>query len=734
MVYLYWLIALSFLVITHTASADNGKSLDELVSAAKKSDKSSACLDVCAYLVESGEVSDLFIQYLEKGYRAALRERNAETIARYYDCKAECLLLLGELEDYPEYKNKAFIIYEKLGRQADMANCCIYFGNYFNAVGEYDSARIYLTKMQSYARRHYKESSYNIMLSCLADTYYRMGEKDSAIHYEVLSAGVSTALCDTFYLLSSYRALGMYYRTKGVMDSALVYYEKALNLSLSRSGNTSSEMEEMTSLYASIAMVCLDTGRSEEACSYLLKATESICNVKNEVFLAQAYSNIGAAFLKVGKLAEATLYIKRGIQLSAKLGMDDNYLRGVSYHIKLLQNAGYPDSIPYYIVEAEDRIPHVRATMAKVSYYQALVEYWMGVKDYRRALEISGRILQLKDIQTSKFIMQELYDNMRVCYYHVGDYKAAYESLNRAIALRDSTFYGEKSKELQELALKYRTKEKELEIVRLNAQKERMEEQARLRIFILISCLVISSLVFLAVVQRQKMKSERMKRASEEREREFAGLKKDTELRLARKYIDGLETERGRLAKELHDGVSNDLLALEVKLKPLLGGKDFSVFSFLSQTRENVRNISHELMPPAFRYATIDEMLWDYVNHQTAPASLKLCYNSDPEGADWSIIPEDIGYEVYRIVQEALSNSIKYAAATVARVSLELDGMSLIVRVMDNGDGFDVNIRHKGIGLQTMKERAAAIGGELSVESDATGTKIRLIVPISAVR
>lgn len=725
--------SLFFYIFVSLAFSAENPELEKLLNLARTSGKSSDCLNVCSYMAENGIVSELFAQYAQEGYRAALRERNAESIALYYDCKAEYGMLLGEMDSYMKDKRKALSIYEKLGNKPLQANCHIYIGNYFNAIGQYDSARIYLTRMQPYAKQHYKESSYNIMLTCLADAYYRMGEKDSAIHYEKLSAQVSRVMCDIFYTFSSYRSLGIYYRTSGQMDSALAYYEKALDLSLSRDTGNSSEMEELTSLYISLAVLCNDTNRAEEAHNYLLLAVKSIGSVNNEIFLAQAFSNIGSLFLKGKNYGEAMKYIKRGVDLSGKLGMNESYLRGISYYIKIHEELGNLDSIPPYIAQAEKKIPSVQATLAKVSYYQAVVGYLIKNKDYSGALRVSEKILALPGVQDSKFVMQELYGNMRLCYYRLGNYKAAYESLDKAVALRDSTYYGEKSKELQELAVKYRTKEKELEIVQLNAQKEKSEEQARVRIIILVSCLAVSSLVFLFIVQRQKMKSERLKRAAEQREREFAVLKQETELRLARKYIEGLETERGRLAKELHDGVSNNLLSLEVKLKPLLAAADASIFSFLSQTREDVRNISHELMPPAFQYATIDEMLDDYVNHLVVPASLKLCYYSDPSGVDWSIIPENIGYEIYRIVQEALNNSLKHASATSASASLELDADTLIVRITDNGKGFDTEAKYRGIGMQTMRERAAVIGGEFLIESGETGTKIKLVVPITPV-
>lgn len=706
-------------------------SLKELLSVAQKTGRSAAYLDVCSFMVENGEVEDIFSQCLAKGYRLALKEKNAESIARYYDCKAEYDMLQGELEHYMEYKAKACSIYEKLGMQAARANSYIYIGNYFNAIGEYDSAKVYLNKMQPYARQHIAEASYHIMLSCLADTYYRMGEKDSAIRYEKESVEASVALRDSFYLLSSYRALGMYYRTSGNMDSSLVYYGKALELSLSGGERSSSGMEELTALYINLAVLCVDMKRSVEVRNYLLKAVETLRPVNNEIFLAQAYSNIGCIYQREGMDEEAGLYLKKALALADKLGMNDNYLRTLSYYILLWKESGYAeDSVRQYIRKAEERVPSVRAVMPKVSYFQALMKWLMNENDYAGALRVGDRILGLEGIQSSNFVLQELYANLRICHYRLGHYKDAYESLDKQIALRDSMNDSQKSKELQELAVKYRTKEKELEIVQLNAQKVRNEEKARLRIFILVSCLVVLSLIFLYIVQRQKMRAERLKRVAEEKEREFAVLKKETELRLARKYIEGLETERSRLAKELHDGVSNNLLVLETRLKKLLTDKDASVFSFLSDTREDVRNISHELMPPMFRYATIDEMLWDYVNNLTTSPQVKLRYYSDPSGVDWSIVPENIGYEVYRIVQEALNNSLKYASATSITVSLELDENILNVCVIDDGTGFDTSSKFRGIGIQTMKERAAVINGKLMIESNEAGTKVKLVVAV----
>lgn len=149
--------------------------------------------------------------------------------------------------------------------------------------------------MQSYARKHIAEASYHIMLSCLADTYYRMGKKDSAICYEKKSVEASVALRDSFYLLS------------------LVYYGKALELSLSRNEKSSSDMEELTALYINLAVLCVDMKRNIEVRNYLGKAVETLCSANNEIFLAQAYSNIGCIYQREGMDGEAGLYLKRAL-------------------------------------------------------------------------------------------------------------------------------------------------------------------------------------------------------------------------------------------------------------------------------------------------------------------------------------------------------------------------------------------------------------------------------------
>lgn len=697
-------------VLAETANAQGNHTANDLFREAERSGCSEDYLKVCDQLYENEDNPDLFLRALSKVHETALRENNRLSIARYYDYKAEFDMMNGNLDTYMMNKRKAYDIYEKSGNKNYLSKCCSYIGNYFNAVGEYDSARIYLSRMMDYARQNPGEASYHLMTTGLADTYFRMGELDSAIVYEKKSAETSVLLKDSLVMLGNCRALGMYYRTKGDLATALEYYEQALTISLSMSGNGADKMEEITSLYVSLAVLCVDSQHEEEACDYAGRALEAMRSVTNELVLVQGYINISAVYLRYGKNDRADECINKGLALSEKMNMPENILRALGYKLNLLTNCNELDSTTYYRQKAAKVIPHVRAVAALLGYYQIEIDVLIARKQYEEALRVIAKIEQLPGISGRKFAMQELYSAKRLCYSSLGRYKEAYECTNEYLALSDSIFREQKAKELQELGVRYQTKEKEIEINRLEAEKDAATSRMWVRSVILISCLIFSVLIFVYLHHRQKVKAEQEQ---------------------IRKYIEGLEGERDRLAKELHDGISNDLLALEMKHKKHAAGQPETeeMLASLADIRKSVRGISHELMPPSFVHATIHDILWDYVTSLSVPEGVKITFRSDPEDVDWSIIPPETGYAIYRIVQEALSNSLKHAAATSIHVGLELDGKTVNVCVVDDGKGYIPGSRD-GVGIQAMRERTASVRGKFTINKRNVGTMVKCTIPL----
>ena len=183
------------------------------------------------------------------------------------------------------------------------------------------------------------------------------------------------------------------------------------------------------------------------------------------------------------------------------------------------------------------------------------------------------------------------------------------------------------------------------------------------------------------------------------------------------------------MSRELHDGVCNDLLAIQMNISN--GQSIDTTARLIDSCRESVRRISHELMPPEFAYATIDEVIRYYVAKQAEAnkGHIALSYTSAAVGRDWASVPDSVALEVYRIVQEAVGNAVRHSGASEIIVRLELspDGLSLTV----NDNGTFVAASRKGLGLASMRRRANSINGSVSIESgNGAGTEVHLTVKI----
>lgn len=188
-------------------------------------------------------------------------------------------------------------------------------------------------------------------------------------------------------------------------------------------------------------------------------------------------------------------------------------------------------------------------------------------------------------------------------------------------------------------------------------------------------------------------------------------------------YLEGKEEERKRLARELHDGVGNQLLAIQMKLNS--DGATEQALQLLSESREQVRRVSHGLMPPEFSNTTLAEAVAAYADAMDGNGECAVSCTVSPADADWSWITDKQALEVYRIVQEAVANALRHADATTVAVGLQMQGTCLTATVSDNGTAATAAV-HTGIGLQTMQQRADSIGATLLLRQGRYGHVVRL--------
>jgi signal transduction histidine kinase len=201
------------------------------------------------------------------------------------------------------------------------------------------------------------------------------------------------------------------------------------------------------------------------------------------------------------------------------------------------------------------------------------------------------------------------------------------------------------------------------------------------------------------------------------------------------------EEERRRLRRELHDGLGPALagMALGVAAAGRAAERgDPNAVTLLTNVQHDVegllsdvRRISHDLRPAALDELGLVDALRQRAEAITDASNGHPLVRVDADGIP--ALPAAVEVATYRIVSEALSNAVRHADASVCTVRLSADG-ALHVEVWDDGRGLPDKVS-RGVGLDSMAERAAELGGRCVVESSAvSGTTVRAELPLTVTR
>jgi PAS domain S-box-containing protein len=246
-------------------------------------------------------------------------------------------------------------------------------------------------------------------------------------------------------------------------------------------------------------------------------------------------------------------------------------------------------------------------------------------------------------------------------------------------------------------------------------------------------------LIGTAVDVTERKQAEERLRTSEEVLRESHARIRD----LAGRLLTAQEEERKRIARDLHDDLSQQLGALSIDLFLLtrqlhapadpLHGQILGLQNRITEIIDWIRNLSHDLHSAVLDHLGLSAALEFICTEFRQQEGMHLTLETR---GDLATIPADIGLCVYRVVQEALRNIAKHAGATRAAAMLTNTGAALDLCVTDNGVGFDPErVRwHSGLGLVSMEERIKLLQGSLHITTQAgRGTELRVRIPLDSI-
>jgi PAS domain S-box-containing protein len=206
------------------------------------------------------------------------------------------------------------------------------------------------------------------------------------------------------------------------------------------------------------------------------------------------------------------------------------------------------------------------------------------------------------------------------------------------------------------------------------------------------------------------------------------------------------ENERSKIARDLHDHIAQDLSSLKIRLQTLFSAAQPSTngqtrqsaddaIALLQRSISEVRNLAYDLRPPGLDQLGLVSTLFLYCEDFAQNHNMKIDFIA--AGLDDLILSEDIQINIYRLIQEALHNVSKHAAAKGVTIRLVASSPNLILRIIDDGKGFDVQgwqanaYAEKRMGLQSMVERIGLLNGTIDIRSrPGKGAGIFISIPI----
>ncbi len=580
-----------------------------------------------------------------------------------------CIILLQETYDFSQKNNY----------QWGMAEACLDMARTYFMADNTDSALAMLDKGMTV---------YKVMPDSVKGEYYAeyaaeygaKGEMRTALDYLCQALPLIKANGDDEGYCITCANAGIYYRHLGMNDSALYYYQEGMDLAIK-----TGDLESQAMLANNLAVLYGEMERYDESLKFIDKAIENAEKVGDLHEIIHDYGTKGDMLVLSERYEEAAdVLLKAFPRTDSTTNPVFTKARLINPMLKALYHSKRPEhkaQFPHYMALSQQLLSQIEPNSVQGSgLLMTMLALQIDEKQYAQGMQTIAQIDKILPHQMAT-PRNKFYGNKAKCLAGLGRYQEAYDAMRSAYDAADSIKNKEITDKLSQLSNSYEMVQKELEVARLNEQHNRSQTHIAVLTAILLALLAALGALALWIRQRRAR----------------------AQVRETRRWVEGIEQERARFARELHDGACNDLLAIGMQLRadtPDVQG----VNQQIGTLRAQLRNLSHELMPPQFTGGVrLDEALDYYLSHIDGP---QVTFHAD--GTGWEQIPADTAYQVYRITQEAIGNIITHQPGAQVEVNLTPSHLDVVSRgLMQQGDG-------TGIGLQSMKDRASSIAATLT--------------------
>jgi len=619
--------------------------------------------------------------------------------------------------------------------------------------------KLFLKKAYDTLKSSKTDTSITKILSKVAYQYLKLKDTVNFKKINEETHQLALKLKDTFTLADSHWSNANYYKKKEVYDSAYYHYQKAYNyfetldnqyyaakmlygmafikgryrdysgseILIIKAISKYKILKKNKSLYASynhLALLQSDIKEYDKALFYHNKAIEYLSKIKNnESLFETSLNNIGNVYLNKGDYSEALNYYNKILE------NDGLKVKDLTHYARVIDNKAYckllkGDTINvkkglFKSLKIRDSINSkggiVISKIHLSKYYSFSLDTVTAIKYAKEAKILAKEIKNSRDYLISLKILSNL------------DKKKSKNYLEEYIKFSDSLQNIDRKIQNKFTRIAYETDEYIEETKRLSQQKIQL-------LLISLTILLIISLVY--YIKIQKSKSEKLLLETEQQKANeqvyILTLRQQTKLE------EEKTKERIRISEELHDGILGKLFGVRVDMGFLeIKGNDDTLkkhklfLEELQTIEKEIREVSHKLNTNInSSNINFNTILNQLIKNKSKIGNFAYVIYIN-ETVLWENINEVIKVNIYRIIQEALQNIIKYAKAKNVNLSFLIKQNHLVITIKDDGIGFKVKKIKKGIGIKNMKSRIKKLKGDFKINSEIKkGTTIHLKIPI----
>ena len=536
--------------------------------------------------------------------------------------------------------------------------------------------------------------------SYFSESYRDKGDYKTAIMYDLRTIAIAVTDYDTcLEVANAYACLSFSYFSIGQQNVAIEYSLKALKYF-----NQIQNINGIGYVYNSLAAIYLSSGDYEAAIKYYDKAIKCFKKAKDldNVFIAMTNKIIvyeDSKNEKLGALVDSTFNYLIATKHPAPDSKIFVYHRKISFLLREDQ-----------LIEAQKMFDEIAPIVKEMNSVKSNIEFDALLSEYK--IKNNEKIDSESLLYTliPEAIENENYQRLQIFYTTLKndalenkDFKNAFLYEQKLSEVLITLGKNANSKKVVELDKKYQNAEKMQQIL---TQENIIEGKNRI-IVMLVFLILFAFIITLVYQLKQKQKNlENEKRTTQN---------------YTKQLLEKTEEERKRIASDLHDSVSHELLSL----KNLFEHQPTLTNDKIDSIINDIRIISRNLHPIMFDKIGLKESIKQLVERAQSINNLMITCDIEYKAH----LNTTIELQIYRIVQEAVSNIIKYADAIAAKITISESKNKIHIEIKDNGKGFEVLEvleSNAAFGLHNIIERSRVIGGEAKILSDKNGTIITI--------